>query len=498
MKMPKRKFDVIVIGAGPGGSSCAALLAKRGLNVLLIEKNARAGGKSIVLKKNGYTYDMWPITGAPVFGSRFEQLQEALGLNSGLVNRPGAVQGAFYYIDQNGSHRRTTRPFPQPLDPNKPPEQDQAAFLEMMRFLGIKEDEFESIIRFEAGKAALTDEQVEELDDVSYHDYLLRSGVPSAFYSFSANFANVAYVAPIDQVAASEFIRTERDYLKNGLGYYSEGGFGRLFERCVDVFQEMGGAVTFRARAENILVEDGQIKGVVTDKGTFHAPIVVSNAGIQPTVLKLVGQEYFDSSYVNRVKDLVPSLGLMGTRYFLDKPLLEEAVSIVFSDNSCWNTERRQKANAGEVPEELPVFCVTPSNYDLNLAPPGKQCVLSSTFCPPDPNFEQNETYWNKLDEMMALVWPGFHGHVEFKERYGTREVSNLSRDQVLSGIGGECIGLAQIVGQCGKHKPDAAAPIPGLFYVGCDAGGYGVGTHQAVDSAFNVSELIELYHETH
>ena len=45
------QFDVIVVGAGFGGSACAGLLAKRGLKVALIEKNAKAGGKAMAFKK---------------------------------------------------------------------------------------------------------------------------------------------------------------------------------------------------------------------------------------------------------------------------------------------------------------------------------------------------------------------------------------------------------------------------------------------------------------
>jgi phytoene dehydrogenase-like protein len=54
-------FDVIVTGAGFGGATCAALLAKRGLRVLLLEKNAQAGGKAMVISKNGFTYELWPV-----------------------------------------------------------------------------------------------------------------------------------------------------------------------------------------------------------------------------------------------------------------------------------------------------------------------------------------------------------------------------------------------------------------------------------------------------
>jgi len=54
--MAQSNYDVIVVGAGFGGSACAGLLAKRGLKVLLLEKNSRAGGKATTLSKKGFTH----------------------------------------------------------------------------------------------------------------------------------------------------------------------------------------------------------------------------------------------------------------------------------------------------------------------------------------------------------------------------------------------------------------------------------------------------------
>ena len=79
-----------------------------------------------------------------------------------------------------------------------------------------------------------------------------------------------------------------------------------------------------------------------------------------------------------------------------------------------------------------------------------------------------------------------------------TRDVSNLTRDQVLPGQGGECIGLGQYVNQAARYKPSITAPIRGLFYVGCDAGGSGVGTQQAVDSGMNVADTVLRYYRMH
>ncbi|MCZ7527155.1 MAG: hypothetical protein M5U14_12695 [Acidimicrobiia bacterium] len=61
----------------------------------------------------------------------------------------------------------------------------------------------------------------------------------------------------------------------------------------------------------------------------------------------------------------------------------------------------------------------------------------------------------------------------------------------MVPGQGGEAIGLAQVIGQCGRSKPDPRTPLAGLYLVGCDAGGVGSGTHQAVDSAFRVADMV-------
>ena len=41
------QFDAIVVGAGFGGATCAALLSQRGLRTLLVDKNAAPGGKAM-------------------------------------------------------------------------------------------------------------------------------------------------------------------------------------------------------------------------------------------------------------------------------------------------------------------------------------------------------------------------------------------------------------------------------------------------------------------
>ncbi len=54
---PRRSYDAIVIGAGIGGLICANLLARGGLEVLLIEQHYMVGGYCSMFRRKGYTFD---------------------------------------------------------------------------------------------------------------------------------------------------------------------------------------------------------------------------------------------------------------------------------------------------------------------------------------------------------------------------------------------------------------------------------------------------------
>ena len=472
--MADKAYDVIVVGAGPGGAACAALLAKAGVKTLLLEKNDRPGGKALTVSREGFRYELWPVTGGPSRSSRFEELIRELELDTELLAPEDA--GVMLYRDLSGKYTPYQPPGPVPPKP----------------------EEADEVNRFFTDIASLSPQEIEALDEITFHEFISRYRIPQSLYSFLGMEANVVFVVPIDLLSASEAVKTLQDFVRGGTGCYFKGGYGRLFEACAEAVKRYGGEVRLRTRVERITIEDGRVRGVVTDKGAFQAPIVVCNAGIQPTVLKFVGEKHFDKGYVNYVKDLIPSLGLMGIRYFLSKPVLERGMYITFSDDNYFNVERAERAKAGQLPEDVLVFMVVPSLYDPSLAPAGKQCALASTLCPPGAEIKNPQVFWDKLDETVARIWPELPKHIEHKEHFSTADVSAVTRDHVLPGQGGECIGLGQVVGQCGRHKPSAKAPIRGLFYVGCDAGGYGCGTHQGVDSGFRVARMVLQYHRTH
>ncbi len=81
---------VAIIGAGVGGLTCAALLARAGLRVTVFERNARAGGKLNWLEEGGYTWDMGPslLTMPYVFEGLWAKLGRRLEDDLQLIPLP--------------------------------------------------------------------------------------------------------------------------------------------------------------------------------------------------------------------------------------------------------------------------------------------------------------------------------------------------------------------------------------------------------------------------
>ena len=58
--MTHKTKKVIIIGSGFSSLSASCYLAKKGFEVLILEKNEAIGGRARQLKKQGFTFDMGP------------------------------------------------------------------------------------------------------------------------------------------------------------------------------------------------------------------------------------------------------------------------------------------------------------------------------------------------------------------------------------------------------------------------------------------------------
>ena len=475
-------YDVIVVGAGYGGATLAALLADRGARVLLLDKNDRPGGKAMTLRQDGLAYELWPIAGGPSESSRFHDLVDQLDLGVDLLTPEQA--GEFRYKQPDGTW--TVIPF------SARPSTDPAAMARVPGELGATPDETANLLNLAAAVFTTPDDDLAAMDEVDALSWLRSFGIGRALESYQLAILNLLFVVPVDRLPASEAIRTLRDFYAGGGGRYHAGGYAEPAEALVRFLTKRGGEFRPRIRVRQIVVEDGRVAGVETAAGVFRAPVVVSNAGIQPTVLKLAGAHCFPADYVERIRRLEPSWSFVGKRFVVDAPVFTAPMVLQFSDDSWWDEERFRQAERGRWPEEPLLFVTVPSLYDPALgADDGHQIALAGTMSSADPHSPMGEMALRKVHQAVLRTWPDVARHLVRTESFTARNVSAASRDAVVPGQGGECIGIAQVIGQCGATKPDPRSPLPGLYFVGCDAGGYGCGTHQAVESGFNVAALV-------
>jgi len=479
-------FDVAVIGAGYGGVTAAALLARSGRRVALVEKTRRAGGKTQTMDRGGYRYEMFGAVGIPAHNSRFHELVDVLGVAERVpFIIPTGEVAAIRYKTADGEWRTMRAPLQQT---GTPQEIDN-----LRRTYGATDADLAALGNMYGAILALDGADLDALDAVGMLDWMRQFGLPAPLLSQMCMNLNTLFVVGVNRLAASEAIFTLRQQALGGAGRYHLRGYGRVAEVCADYVTEHGGVYRTSERVRHVVVEGGRAVGIETDTGVLRARAVVSNAGIQPTVLRLAGSEHFPADYVERVKSLEPSWALAGNRYVLDAEVFDAALIPIFSDQSWLDDERFARMQAGDWPDPPLIAIDVPSAFDPSLVPvPGHQVLNCQVFCSPDPASPMTEEAIRRAEVVLDELWPDLRRHIIRKEPYGPRQVSGLSRDSVLPGCGGEAVGLAQVIGQVGKSKPSPRTPLPGLYLVGCDAGGRGAGTHQAVDSGFNVAAMVD------
>lgn len=486
--MADQKFDAIVIGSGPGGLATAALLQKRGVNTVLVEKNNVLGGKMFSVDADGYAYDLFPHGQVPMRHSAFEDIFRELGVEDEYkpsieADDPRDMITLCYRRHEWDEYRRGSQR--QALDDPEP----------FFKLWDATEEEKEKTIAIMTEMVMMTPEQVAECDDITMKEWLDARDTPSPLYHYMGFHANASLAEPLDLVSASEQIIILQQIMTIGGGGQYKGGFQHLTDLLAREFEKNGGTVVTGAKVDKINIEHGAVTGIDTDKGNFVAPVVVSSAGIQPTILKLAGgEENFDEGYVDYVRNLVPGWSFTSGRYFLSEEVMDTGLYVVWSDDSWLNTERFLKQKEGVSPDdEIVLFGVNHKFFDPEAAPPGKQILVLGTPCSSNPKAEEIEGLWAAMDRTMEKLFPEIMAVCERREYSGPADINRITRESVVPGQGGECVGVAQIVGQCGRHKPKSQTPVRGLFIAGADAGAAGMGTHQAALSGIGVAREVQL-----
>lgn len=107
-----------------------------------------------------------------------------------------------------------------------------------------------------------------------------------------------------DQSATGDFAGWQSMLHESG-AKHPKGGSGMLTQAMIKLIEAHGGEVRAESPVKKIEIADGKVRGAVTVHDEFYpADIVVSNAHVQTTMLKMVGREHLDDSLFKKVEDI--------------------------------------------------------------------------------------------------------------------------------------------------------------------------------------------------
>ncbi len=500
--MAQEKKKVVVIGSGPGGAGVAALLQARGYGVTLLERNGFYGGKCWSFTRDGFVVD----SGVHMFS------MGASGQH-GDLNR--MVRGDLEWLAANPSehlllggkyrlnlHQSLTDPraMLSNLGANMRITADRLSRLAGGKGLlskGLdsevyraskKNSPFETL-RAVAKVALLNPSYIAELDEITMQEFMHRIIDDWAPLQGIAALSMLLTVVPYEEVSAGEFLWCFANaFRKKTLGV-PRGGSREIPGAFLRAFSRDGGELRLGCEVARIVVRDGKARGVFTSGGEqIDADIVISNAGIKRT-LEMAGEDNFPEEYVSYVKGLKYSCAFITTKYGLDRRVVDLPAPSFFNIPDVNPDHMFDYIRDGGAPEDPFLFTPFPSEWDEYAAPPGKQSIICGVPAPievNEKNVAQCERILDRAEERLLEIFPRIEGHIEWKMR------THIAHTAAITGKPtGECIGLAQCVGQTGVNKPAPWTPVEDLWLVGADAGARGVGTEQASGSAIYVGNLL-------
>jgi 1-hydroxy-2-isopentenylcarotenoid 3,4-desaturase len=469
----------VVVGGGIAGLASAALLAKAGMNVTLLEAREKVGGRAYIWEKDGFVFDMGPSW--YLMPDAFDQFFKLMGTTADKELKLVKLEPA-YQTRNEGLDEKLM--IVQDLEKNKAlfDSIEPGAGKKLQQYLDSAEETYDLSMKhflytnFENTKSFTNKEVLGKAPKFLSH-------LVTSLYAFSGkyvkderlkkilNFPAVFLGASPYDTPSMYHLMTHVD-LNVGV-FYPMGGFYTLIEAIERIAKQHGVEIKTNSPVSKIEVNDqGIATGVKVGEVFIEADVVVGTADMHHVETKLLDQEHqtfpekFWSNKVPGPSAMLLYLGVKGR-----VPQLNHH-TLLYTENWSKNfSEVFHKADGKrKIPNPASLYICAPSVTDPSVAPEGYENLFVLVPIAADPSIggSGDEKFEKDVDRIIDQI-ANWCEIPDLKERIVVRK-SMGPRDFVteLNAWNGTALGMAHTLRQSAFFRPkNRSKKVKNLFYAG-------------------------------
>lgn len=463
----------IVIGSGIGGLGTAALLAKKGYDVTVLEKNERIGGVANRFEAEGFSFDMGPswYLMPDVFANFFELLGERVEDHLELKKLSPSYriffQGQDRHFDFFSDLERDLPTF-ESLEPGCEPQLRK--YLERSKFQyevalgGFMYKNYDTVFDFLNKRVATEGRELEVFARMS--DYVAKYFHTDEVQKIMEYQLVFLGSSPYNTPALYNIM----SHIDFNMGvWYPQGGIHEIPKALQRIGEKHGARYFVNAPVERILTKRGpKVRGVRLEDGhVLEADIVVSNASIHhtetrllPAPLRTYSERYWNS------RTLAPSALILYLGIEGEIPTLTHH-NLLFSPD--WVQNFAEIFDEPRWPTDPSLYVCAPGKTDPHVAPQGMEnlFVLVPIAAGLDYNEQQLDYYvqrtLNTVEREMQI--PNLKERIRYQKVFSVKDFAMRYNTQK-----GTALGLAHTMRQTAILRPNnTSKKVENLFYAGAN-----------------------------
>ncbi len=464
MKTTKK---AIIIGSGFSGLATACCLAKQGVEVTILEKNEKIGGRARAFKANGFLFDMGPswYWMPDVFEDFFQLFDKKV---SDLYQLKLLSPSFSVFLSGN-----------EKIDIPESPKKLEELFESIEKGSGEKLNKFlaEAKYKYEIGMKELVYKPA--LSWFEFADARVLAGIPrlhilQSFQTYVRKYFNDPRLISIlefpvlflgAQPKDTPALYSLMNYAGLSLGtWYPMGGMKKIIDAMEELALSLKVKIEINTPATKIATQNNKASGVFSNEQLFEADVIIASSDYHFTEEKLLDAEFrnYSEEYWNK-RTMAPSsiIFYLG----INKKINNLQHHNLFFDESL----QQHSKEIYETPQypTRPLFYVCcPSKTDTTVAPEGMENLF--VLIPISSGLKDDETTREKFFDIVMTrlenrTGENIRAHIIYKRSYAINDFTND-----YNAFKGNAYGLANTLRQTAVLKPSIRnKKIKNLFYTG-------------------------------